>query len=96
MELKGKKVIILVEEMFNDQEFWYPYYRLKEAGVEVVVAGSGSAREYTGKSGTRTGVDADADRISSALLLAAPMTGNNSPVTTLPMGRSLLSKLDLS
>ena len=30
MELEGKKFIILVEEIFNDHEFWYPYYRLKE------------------------------------------------------------------
>jgi hypothetical protein len=37
MELSGKKVIIPVEEMFNTHEFWYPYYRLKEAGCEVVV-----------------------------------------------------------
>ena len=35
MPLTGKKVIILIEEMFNVFEFWYPYYRLKEAGVEV-------------------------------------------------------------
>ena len=43
MELEGKKVIILLEEMFNDQEFWYPYYRLKEAGAQVVVVGSGTS-----------------------------------------------------
>ena len=43
MELKGKKVLIPVEEMFNTFEFWYPYYRLKEAGCEVVVMGSGSS-----------------------------------------------------
>ena len=51
MELKGKKVIILVEEMYNEFEFWYPYYRLKEAGAEVIVVGSGSATEYKAKSG---------------------------------------------
>ena len=64
MELKGKKIIILVEQIFNDQEFWYPYYRLKEAGAQVVVVGSGSAEEYTGKSGTQVKVDASADQIS--------------------------------
>ena len=37
MELKNKKVVIPVENMFNDLEFWYPFYRLKEAGAEVVV-----------------------------------------------------------
>lgn len=66
MALRNKKIIILVERMFNDQEFWYPYYRLKEAGVEVVVVGSGSHGAYTGKSGTQTKVDASADEISSS------------------------------
>ncbi len=66
MALRNKKIIILVERMFNDQEFWYPYYRLKEAGVEVVVVGSGSDEAYTGKSGTQTKVDASADEISSS------------------------------
>ena len=66
MALRNKKIIILVEQMFNDQEFWYPYYRLKEAGVEVVVVGSGSHGAYTGKSGTQTKVDANAHDISSS------------------------------
>jgi protease I len=66
MALRNKKIIILTEQMFNDQEFWYPYYRLKEAGVEVVVVGSGSHEAYIGKSGTQTNVDANADEISSS------------------------------
>ncbi len=65
MSLKGKKVIILVEEMFNVFEFWYPYYRLKEEGVEVTVVGSGSSDVYTGKPGTQAKVDASADQVSA-------------------------------
>jgi len=60
MELNGKKVVILVEELFNDLEFWYPYFRLKEAGAEVIVVGSGSAQLFTGKSGSQTKPDASA------------------------------------
>jgi protease I len=66
MELKGKKVIIAVEEMFNTFEFWYPYYRLKEAGCDVVVMGSGSAQKYTGKPGTEVTVDISAANVSAA------------------------------
>ena len=66
MELEGKKTVILVEEMFNDHEFWYPYYRLKEAGAQVVVVGSGSAEEYVGKSGTRVKPDTRADQVSAS------------------------------
>ncbi|MBW1979158.1 MAG: type 1 glutamine amidotransferase [Deltaproteobacteria bacterium] len=64
MELKGKKVIILVEQMYNEFEFWYPYYRLKEAGVDVVAVGSGSASEYTSKSGLPCKVDLAANQVS--------------------------------
>lgn len=64
MELSGKHFIVLVEEMFNDQEFWYPYYRLQEAGAKVTVVGSGSAETYTGKAGTTIDVNAAADQIS--------------------------------
>jgi protease I len=66
MELSGKKVVIPVEEMFNTHEFWYPYYRLKEAGCEVVVMGSGRSETYTGKPGTEVKVDLNADQVSAA------------------------------
>ena len=66
MEKQGKKVIILVEEMYNEFEFWYPLYRLREAGVEVVVVGSGSADIYKSKSGLPCKVDTSADQVSSA------------------------------
>ncbi len=64
MELLGNQFTILVENMFNDQEFWYPYYRLQEAGAKVTVVGSGSADTYTGKAGTTIDVHAAADQIS--------------------------------
>mgnify|MGYP001616114049 CR=1 FL=1 len=46
----AKKVLILVEKDFQDMEVMYPYYRLKEAGFDVKVAGSGE-KVYEGKYG---------------------------------------------
>ncbi len=66
MEVKGKKVIVLVEHMYNDLEFWYPYYRLKEAGADVVIVGSGSAEEYSGKAGIPCRPGTTADQVSAA------------------------------
>ena len=66
MELQGKKVAIPVESMFNTFEFWYPYFRLKEAGAEVTVVGSGSAGTYKGKPGTEVKADVSIDQVSAA------------------------------
>ena len=65
MELQGKKVVIPVESLFNTFEFWYPYYRLKEAGADVTVVGSGSADTYTGKPGTEVKVDMSIEQVSA-------------------------------
>ena len=45
-----KKVLILIEKEFQDMEALYPYYRFKEAGFDVKVAGS-DAKVYKGKYG---------------------------------------------
>lgn len=65
MELKGKKILLLVETFYNEFEFWYPYYRLKEAGAQVIVVGSGSADTYTSKAGLAVTVDKAADLVSA-------------------------------
>ncbi|WP_136799610.1 type 1 glutamine amidotransferase domain-containing protein [Desulfosediminicola ganghwensis] len=65
MELSTKKVAILIEDMFNIYEFWYPYYRLKEAGVEVVVVGSGRKKSFTGKPATEIKADVAAVDVSA-------------------------------
>lgn len=79
MEARGKRVIILVEQMFNDHEFWYPFFRLKEAGAEVTVVGSGSSETYTGKFGTEVAADTTADRIVSVDYDAVIIPGGYAP-----------------
>ena len=66
MELNGKKILILVETFYNEFEFWYPYYRLKEAGAQVTVVGSGSAEVYKSKAGLAVNVDTTADHVVAA------------------------------
>lgn len=39
MKLKGKRIALFVADIYNEFEFWYPYYRMKEEGAEVVVIG---------------------------------------------------------
>ncbi len=50
MKLKGKRVAVLVSDMFQELEFWYPYYRMQEEGAEVVAVGP-EATQYKSKLG---------------------------------------------
>ncbi len=52
MELKGKRFVILVDTQFNDHEYWYPYFRLREAGAEITAVAAKAGQTYSGKYGT--------------------------------------------
>lgn len=51
MKLKDKRIAIFVDDLFEDLEFWYPFYRLKEEGADVTVI-SAERGTFTGKKGT--------------------------------------------
>ena len=51
MELRGKRAAVLVEQMYQEMEVWYPVYRLREAGCKVTVVGPEAGREYPSKLG---------------------------------------------
>ncbi|HEY2811102.1 MAG TPA: type 1 glutamine amidotransferase domain-containing protein [Rhabdochlamydiaceae bacterium] len=45
------KIVVLVEEIYEDLELWYPKLRLEEAGFHVSVAGPIAGHVYAGKHG---------------------------------------------
>ena len=51
LPLAGRRILILVGDIYEDLELWYPKLRLIEAGATVVVAGPEMAKVYTGKNG---------------------------------------------
>ncbi len=68
-----RKVAVLVEESYNEHEFWYPYYRFIEAGFKVDVVGTGRLDTYPGKSGlpakeTISAVNADASLYEAVII----------------------------
>jgi protease I len=51
MPLKGKRILILVGDIYEDLELWYPKLRMEEAGARATVAGPEKAVTYRGKNG---------------------------------------------
>ncbi|NIQ37748.1 MAG: DJ-1/PfpI/YhbO family deglycase/protease [Proteobacteria bacterium] len=79
MVLKGKKVIILAENNYQEMELWYPFYRLKEEGAEVKIVGSGSSSTFTSKMGYPVTVDLSADDIDVAAYDGLIIPGGYAP-----------------
>lgn len=51
MRLEGAKIVVLVENEFEDIELWYPVYRLIEEGAIVHMLGAEPNKVYHGKHG---------------------------------------------
>ena len=49
--MAAKKTAILVDEMYQVLEVWYPYYRLIEAGVKVDFVADEAKKQYPSKEG---------------------------------------------
>ncbi len=64
MSLKGKKIAVLAEDMYQEMELWVPYYRLKEEGAEVVVVAP-QKKTYTSKHGYPVNADVAAADVSA-------------------------------
>jgi protease I len=78
-DIDGKRVAILAEQLYEDQELWYPLYRLREAGADVFVVGTGTADEYKSKHGYPVKVDAEADTVTADQFDAIIIPGGYAP-----------------
>ena len=53
--IRGKRVAVLVEKLYEDLELWYPVLRLREAGADVKVVGPKAGRPTRRSTDTRQG-----------------------------------------
>jgi protease I len=63
-KLDGKKVLIFVEDYFEDLELFYPKIFLKGEGAEVIVAGKEKGKSYKGKNGLTINPDSSLDEVN--------------------------------
>jgi protease I len=78
MELEGKRVAILAENYYEDLELWYPMLRLREAGAEITIVGSG-ADQYTSKHGYPVKADTSAEKVRASDFDAVIIPGGYAP-----------------
>ena len=60
-----KTIAILVEDMYQVLEIWYPLLRLKESGIAVKTIGTGTKKTYGSKEGYPCTVDASIDEVNA-------------------------------
>jgi protease I len=66
MTTQGKKAAVLVDQLYQEMEVWYPLYRLREAGVDTILVGPEAGATYPSKLGypavsDRAAADVSAD-----------------------------------
>jgi deglycase len=74
-----KRIVALVDEIYEDLELWYPKIRLEEEGWEVVVAGPEKGREYRGKHGYPCRPDVALDSVDGSGFDALLVPGGFAP-----------------
>lgn len=78
IELSNRKIGILVEDLFEDLELWYPAIRMREAGAQVRLLGAGQ-EVYEGKRGLTANPDADVSMVRSSELDGLIIPGGYAP-----------------
>ena len=79
MNLTGKRVAVLIEQQYQELEVWYPVYRLKEAGCEVVLVGPKAGETYPSKLGYPAKSDKAAADVSANDFDAVVIPGGFAP-----------------
>jgi len=72
--MKKKVVYMLIEDLFEDTEVVYPYYRMLEAGYNMITVGPEMGKEYKGKYGLTmiTDISGAEARIDEAAAVVIP------------------------
>ena len=82
------KALIISADNFEDSELLVPYYRLKEAGVEVIVA-SLNRGAITGKHGYEVAVDKTLDEVNPDDYILLVLPGGKAPAAVRKESKAL-------
>lgn len=77
--LVGINILMVVDDIYEDLELWYPKLRMIEEGAKVVVAGLEKGRKFTGKHGYPCTSDEQIDNIDHEKFDAFIIPGGFAP-----------------
>lgn len=77
--LKGVRVAVLVEDLYETLELWYPVLRLREERAEVLIVGPKAGEVYKSKEGYPAKADVAADSLSGDEVGAVIVPGGYAP-----------------
>ncbi len=79
MELSGKRIAVLVDNLYQEMEVWYPLYRLREAGAEVVTVGAKAGEKYASKMGYPVHCDRSYSEVAASQFQGVVVPGGYAP-----------------
>jgi protease I len=79
MRLKGKRIAFLLDEGFEDLEFWVTVMRLREEGAAVTIISKDARREYHGKNALTASSEASIKEVKPADFDAVVVPGGWAP-----------------
>ena len=79
MRLKDKRIAFLLDEGFEDLEFWVTVMRLREEGANVVIVSKDGKKEYRGKNALTASSDVSIKDVKSSDFDAVVVPGGWAP-----------------
>jgi protease I len=81
MQLEGKRVAVLVADLYQEMEVWYPLLRFREEGAQSVAGGAEAGKTYTSKKGYPVVADRSLAELSAKDFDAVIIPGGWAPDT---------------
>jgi protease I len=79
MVLQGKRIAVLVADLYQEMEVWYPLLRFREDGAETVAVGAEAGKTYASKKGYPVVADQSIAEVRAADFDAIVVPGGWAP-----------------
>jgi protease I len=79
MDLRGKRIAVLVADLYQELEVWYPLLRFREDGAKTVAVGAEAGQTYNSKKGYPVVADKSVADVDPAQFDAVVIPGGWAP-----------------